>query len=88
MIRWDTKCAWNGRQQPVPRKDIDPPKPASLAEGERIRVKFSGYNGGYNGGTTHLWLHRGQKNKKVCVFIVYCSFEFPQPLSYSGYEIY
>ena len=42
MIRWDTKCAWNGRQQPVPRKDIDPPKPASLAEGERIRVKFSG----------------------------------------------
>ena len=42
MIRWHTKCAWNGRQQPVPRKDIDPPKPASLAEGERIRVKFSG----------------------------------------------
>ena len=36
----------------------------------------------------HSWLHPGQKNEKVSVFIVYCSFEFPQPLSYSGYEIY
>lgn len=41
LICWDTKCVWNGRQQSVTRKDIDPSKPASLVEGERIRVKFS-----------------------------------------------
>ena len=82
MIRWDTKCAWNGRQQPVPQKDIDPPKPASLAEGERIRVKFSGR--WYNAFVVTSW----SKEQKGQCFIVYCSFEFPQPLSYSGYEIY
>ncbi|KAL9977073.1 hypothetical protein ACROYT_G014438 [Oculina patagonica] len=39
---WDTKCALNGTQQPVLRKTIDPLPPASLAAGDKVRVKFSG----------------------------------------------
>ncbi|KAJ7391465.1 hypothetical protein OS493_018512 [Desmophyllum pertusum] len=41
MIRWDTKCAWNGQEQPVVRNTIDPPSPESLAVGQKVRVKFS-----------------------------------------------
>lgn len=41
LIRWDTKCVWNGKEQYVPRKTIDPPNPASLAAGVKIRVKFA-----------------------------------------------
>jgi len=41
LIRWETKCAWNGKEQCVPRKTINPPSPASLAAGIKIRVKFA-----------------------------------------------
>ena len=42
IIRWDTKCAWNGKEQPVARKIIDPPSPANLVAEQKVRVKFSG----------------------------------------------
>ena len=42
VIRWDTKCAWNGKEQPIARKTIDPPSPANLVAGQKVRVKFSG----------------------------------------------
>ena len=41
LIRWDTKCAWNGKEQYVPRKTIDPSSPASLGAEVKIRVKFA-----------------------------------------------
>jgi len=41
MICWDTKCAWNGKEQPMARDKLHPPNPASLAVGQKVRVKFS-----------------------------------------------
>ena len=40
-IRWNTKCPWNGQDQPVVRKNIDPPRPATLSVGQKVHVKFS-----------------------------------------------
>ena len=41
-IRWNMKCQWNGMEQPVLRKAIDPLQPASLAAGDRVSVMFLG----------------------------------------------
>ena len=41
IIRWDTKCAWNGKQ-PVTQKAIDLPSPANLVAEQKVRVKFLG----------------------------------------------
>ena len=42
VIRWDTNCAWNGKEQPIAQKTIDPPSPANLVARQKVRVKFSG----------------------------------------------
>lgn len=61
LIRWNTKCAWNGQTQPIDRKNIDPPSPASLAEGEEVRVKFS--SRWYNAFVVTPWV---KKRKGKC----------------------
>ena len=42
VVHWNTKCAWNGKEQQISWKTIDPPSSANLVAGQKVRVKFSG----------------------------------------------
>lgn len=68
MIRWDTKCAWNGQEQPVVRNTIDPPSPESLAVGQKVRVKFS--SRWYNAFVVSPW---EKQRKGKCYRVLICS---------------
>ena len=37
IIRWDTKCAWNGKEQPVAWQTIDHPSPANLVAEQKVK---------------------------------------------------
>ena len=69
VIRWDTKCAWNGKEQPIARKTIDPPSPANLVAGQKVRVKFSGR--WYDAFVVTPWIKQPRGKRSIVDYFVF-----------------
>lgn len=69
VIRWNTKCAWNGKEQPIARKTIDPPSPANLVVGQKVRVKFSGR--WYDAFVVTPWIKKPRGKSYRWLFCIY-----------------